>query len=825
MSQAIARVWSPPRVVERSPAPVFGSYAPLLLQVGYSPVPIAARTKQPLIRDWGRLRIGSLTQDEIEAISTLHADAGIGVVGGFSGLVPIDIDTDDEEIVAAITTALRPPVVGKRGRRGITHFYRSAVPIPATKLLGGDGTPIVEILTTGQTVIPPTLHPETGQPYRWSDADFTLFTVSADELPDISIDDIGAVKTALAPWLQPQREYVSRPTVANERISPTRMRAYAEAALAREADRLRRMGKDSGRNRALFDAGCKLGRFVHHGVLTKAELERALLHACNANSLIAEDGQPACERSLESGVRKAEGDDLPILEYQPHIHGRIMQITRTDRTGTRDASDAADDEPLPLTRPLPQSDPFPLEALGPLREPVLAIQAATQAPMALCANAIISTAALAGQAHVDVVLPTRQTKPISVNMLTIALSGERKTTVDGFAVRSVELRQSQLRDLYREEIITYVAERKAWEAQTRKIGNDKHLGYREQADRIAALGPEPRAPLCPLLIIDEPTAEGLIKLLQEGQPSIGIFTSEGGAFIGGHGFSDDAKLRTAATLSMLWDDGSSSRVRAGDGACTVEGKRVSMHLQAQPDVGARFFADRVLMDQGLVWRFLVAAPDSTQGQRFWRETDAGHNSALDNYYQRVTALLNAPPPLRPGARNELAPRPLMLSAEARAFWVTASDEIERRVGPDGDLRPISGYANKLLEHATRLAGILTIYEDIDAREINEETMKRGFELATYYAQTALRLRNAAYVNVELCEAEELLRWLHDRWCPLEGPLISVPELVHYGPNGIRVTNKARHLISILEKHHHLRRLDGRHKVKGKMRREVWEVRK
>ena len=157
-----------------------------------------------------------------------------------------------------------------------------------------------------------------------------------------------------------------------------------------------------------------------------------------------------------------------------------------------------------------------------------------------------------------------------------------------------------------------------------------------------------------------------------------------------------------------------------------------MHLQAQPDVGARFFWDRVLMDQGIVWRFLVAAPDSTQGQRFWQEVGAGHNSALDTYYRRITSLLNAPLPLRPGTRNELAPRPLRLVADARAFWITVSNEVERRVAPGGDLRPISGFANKLAEHATRLAGILTIYADAEAEEITKVTMQNGFALAIRY---------------------------------------------------------------------------------------------
>jgi Protein of unknown function (DUF3987) len=78
---------------------------------------------------------------------------------------------------------------------------------------------------------------------------------------------------------------------------------------------------------------------------------------------------------------------------------------------------------------------------------------------------------------------------------------------------------------------------------------------------LDALGPAP--PLEPLMTCPEPTFEGLCKLFAIGQPTLGIFAIEGGQFVGGHGTSDDAKLRTAAGLSKLWDDGETRRVRSG----------------------------------------------------------------------------------------------------------------------------------------------------------------------------------------------------------------------------------------------------------------------
>src|SRR5262252_8785727 len=107
-------------------ANTFGLYAPLLLRNGYSPVPIEPGAKRPLgaLGGWDRLRVTPFTDDEISDIARKYPTAGLGLVGGYRGLVPIDIDTDDPDIKAAIDTVLPKCLVAKRGRRGITVFYR-----------------------------------------------------------------------------------------------------------------------------------------------------------------------------------------------------------------------------------------------------------------------------------------------------------------------------------------------------------------------------------------------------------------------------------------------------------------------------------------------------------------------------------------------------------------------------------------------------------------------------------------------------------------------------------------------------------------------------
>ena len=74
----------------------------------------------------------------------------------------------DSAIRAALGTILPTTLVRKIGNRGETMFYYGA-DVPESKSWYINGKCIVELIGPGrQTVLPPTIHPETGAPYYWS---------------------------------------------------------------------------------------------------------------------------------------------------------------------------------------------------------------------------------------------------------------------------------------------------------------------------------------------------------------------------------------------------------------------------------------------------------------------------------------------------------------------------------------------------------------------------------------------------------------------------------------------------------------------------------
>lgn len=323
-----------------------------------------------------------------------------------------------------------------------------------------------------------------------------------------------------------------------------------------------------------------------------------------------------------------------------------------------------------------------------------------------------------------------------------------------------------------------------------------------------------------MLTCPEPTFEGLCRLFAGGWPSLGIFASEGGQFIGGHGMSEDNKLKTAAALSSLWDGEPIRRVRAGDGASVLPGRRLAAHLMAQPAVADFWFRDRLLADQGLLSRLLVTAPDSAAGTRFQQEERPETDHDLKRYGARLLSILEAPLPLMPGRTNELAPRRLPLSPQARQQWRNFADHVERAIAPNGTLETVRGLANKLPEHAARLAGMLTLVHNIDAGEIAIAEMRAGIMLAEHYATEALRLFGASRIGADLRLAQRLLNWLLSQWTE---PNISLPDIYQRSLNAIGDKATAARSVGILEDHGWLTKIPQGAVVAGQRRRDAWRI--
>ena len=189
------------------------SYAlvgPKLVDMGYSAIPCMPGSKRPGTYsrghwygdlDWTRFCERLPTELETEAWSK-YPDGGVCIALGKAsgGLVAIDVDTDRHEVIEAIKGAIPDESpIQKMGRKGFTAFYR-ARPAVVSCAFNINGERALDLLAHGkQTVIPPTIHPDSGRPYVWL-TESTLEHISTDRLPMLPDDIAARLGEALSPF-------------------------------------------------------------------------------------------------------------------------------------------------------------------------------------------------------------------------------------------------------------------------------------------------------------------------------------------------------------------------------------------------------------------------------------------------------------------------------------------------------------------------------------------------------------------------------------------------------------------------------------------------
>jgi len=473
-------------------------------------------------------------------------------------------------------------------------------------------------------------------------------------------------------------------------------------------------------------------------------------------------------------------------------------------------------EPRPLQRRLSPSQPFPMAALGSVLAPAAKrIASVIQAPPALCATSVLAAATLAVQGYADVVIDGR-VSPTCNFFITIGVSGERKSAIDRQALSPHRKYQKTLSDRFVQEEKVHRNDFDAYK-KAREEALKKAKGFAAKRHALEELGDFPVPPLRPQILVEEPTYEGLVKLLAVGQPSLGLFSDEGGRFIGGHGMNDDNLVKTAAGLSGLWDGTPISRVRSGDGDSLLYGRRLTTHLMVQPEIAQMLLSNQILLSQGLLSRCLCTWPESTIGARSYVEEDLSSAEEILSYEKRLTEILAGHLPIADRQRNALTPRQLPLSAEAKRLYIRFHDAVEKELA--GTFQCIRGFANKAAEHAVRLAAVLQLVENLQCESIDVNHMANGIDITKHYLSESLRIFDAGQEDPQLTLAEKLLVWLRERG----GPLIAITEIYQRGPNAVRSAKTARNLMRILEEHGWVLPIEKGAVIDRKFYREVWRV--
>lgn len=378
------------------------------------------------------------------------------------------------------------------------------------------------------------------------------------------------------------------------------------------------------------------------------------------------------------------------------------------------------------------SDPqYPLDALGgTLGNAARVIADGFQVDPAIAGQSVLAAAFVSCQHGADVETASGL-KPISNNLLTCALSGDGKSTADGPAL-------APIREIEKLAYAKYEIERAEWESLPRKERGDK--------------------PTNPLILVNDFTAEGMIRQYREGRPSLGAFSDEAGAVFGGHSFSVEKKLATAAGLSSLWDGaGIRARARASDDRGGLEAKfdvRLSSHWMIQPAAVHEAVNDPILGEQGFWPRVLIATPQPGK-PRAYRPFDATTNPAIRAYWARIKSRIES---TYEGNRPVIASTPAAQQMIAEFF--EASDRASR--GRNGKYAPIRAWGARSTEHLMRVAAVLAVFERGFNAVIDTDEIERAASIVMYSLDCWLALLEAKPEAEAKAYATRLLEWLQSQ---------------------------------------------------------------
>ncbi|WP_242221667.1 bifunctional DNA primase/polymerase [Shinella zoogloeoides] len=180
-----------------------------LVDQGWHAIPCRPGSKRPGVfangywqglTGWNEYCDRAPTEDEVERWNKWPA---AGVCVALDHVVKVvDIDTDDAEMRAAIAEILPDSPVKKRGQKGFSAFYRGSANIISRAFsisVFGKQERIVDLLAYGkQTVCPPTIHPDTDEPYRWLGE--PLEDYAPEDLPWLDDDIADRLERVLAPF-------------------------------------------------------------------------------------------------------------------------------------------------------------------------------------------------------------------------------------------------------------------------------------------------------------------------------------------------------------------------------------------------------------------------------------------------------------------------------------------------------------------------------------------------------------------------------------------------------------------------------------------------
>lgn len=338
-------------------------------------------------------------------------------------------------------------------------------------------------------------------------------------------------------------------------------------------------------------------------------------------------------------------------------------------------------------------------------------------------------------------------------------------------------------------------ERDALLAQIKRstLNGEDSEHYKDQLEDLIQY--EPSIPLQPTLYFEDATQEALAMHLARGWPSASLWSDEAGIILGGQSMQSNA-TRYVALLNRLWDGKSFTAHRKTTESFSLQNRRLTLNLMMQPLLHQQMTTTGggISRQSGFLPRCLMAYPESSMGQRFYKEPPNNMDSFLQ-YEHRITECLEQTQHLTSSGCVKLPT--LSMSEQAKAQWILFFNRIEAGLKPQGQWTAVKDFASKTAENVARMAALFHLFEG-KSGQISAEHIEQSIEIVQWHLCEARRLFSTSDLSSGIADAKKLIEWLITK----NVQQISIRDIQRLSP--IRDKERRDQAMDVLIEHHLIR---------------------
>ena len=453
-----------------------------------------------------------------------------------------------------------------------------------------------------------------------------------------------------------------------------------------------------------------------------------------------------------------------------------------------------------------KSEPYPIEMLPDnIRYAVEEVADFVQAPVPLVAASALSTISTVVQGHYDVRRADGLQGPTSLYMLSIADSGERKSSSNKFS-KVLWDHEQQEQERMEPKLKEYRAKKEAWE--TKKAGvrqqlkdlRRKNKPIAETEEELIQLGyEEPELPKTPRWLYQDTTGEALLHELTK-WPVGTLESDEAGSVFGGYSMRE-SPMKLMGDLNRLWDALPLHVDRRHSDSLVVQGVRLSVALMIQEPSLRSFFekSNGLVRGTGFLARFLVSWPSSRIGSRHFKDQPFGSPN-LRAFQHRMERLLREELPIN--SKGQLEPQVLEFSPQAFKCWVKFYNEVEQELAPGRDMHDVRDVASKTAENAARIAANFHVFAGENSNQISADHLDAAKSIALWHLYEAQRFFGEIEMPRENTDALKLFQWLHSKCLKEQTTFKLRRQLQGGGP--VRDSKLLNQALNVLHEHSYCR---------------------